>query len=80
MEECLNCGNESVAYDGYKGIERCLIDGCTFQIISRDDKGKVKTYSILRYNSGTNSMDRIELEVGSETIVNPKILKSYRLD
>ncbi len=73
MEECPKCRNESVAYDSYHGVKMCLIDGCTVRIIDE------KHYSVLRYNSKTDSMDRVEIEKGGETIINPKVLRSYNL-
>lgn len=69
MEKCPKCNKYSVAYDAYRKVHRCMIDGCSCVVI--DDK----TYSYLKADSSDNTINEIKVEEGKET----GILKKYSL-
>lgn len=69
MQKCPRCKRYSVAYDAYRKVNRCMIDGCSCVVI--DDH----TYSYLKADSSNNTVNRVKVEEGRET----GILKKYSL-
>jgi hypothetical protein len=72
MDKCPRCGMYAVTYDAFRGVTRCLVDGCSCQII--DDK----SYSILRANPSKKTIERVLIKKGEENSLNPEVLKSYK--
>jgi len=71
MDKCPKCGMYTIAYDGFRGVTRCLVDGCSCHIIND------KSYSILRHDFSRKVVERIVVENGKET---NKVLRTYSLE
>ena len=60
MKKCPRCKQYTVAYDGYKNVERCMVVGCGCIVIDN------KSYSYLRRDNITHTMTRILVKIGTE--------------
>lgn len=69
MKKCPRCNKYSVAYDAYRKVNRCMIDGCSCVVIDEH------SYSYLKADSSSNTVSRVKIEEGRET----SILKKYSL-
>lgn len=69
MKKCPKCGNFSIDYDTYKGVFRCMIDGCSCIVIDEN------TYSYLKADPSKKMICRIKVEQGRET----KVIKEYSM-
>jgi hypothetical protein len=67
MKKCPKCGNYSVSYDAYRGIELCMIDECSCHIIDEN------SFSYLEFDPSTGTMNRIKVEKDHE----PQVVKQY---
>lgn len=64
MEKCPKCGKYMVAFDSYRKVKRCHIDGCTTHVY---DDG---SYSVLYCNDLTNKAQTIQIfPNGAEKII-----------
>ncbi len=71
MEQCPSCKRYTVAYDGYKQVNRCMVDGCGCEIVDKDH------YSILRLNTGNDLVERVKVKREEGISMNPEVIKSY---
>lgn len=69
MQKCPKCNRYSVAYDAYRKVNRCMIDGCSCVVIDNT------TYSYLKADSSDNTINEVKVEKGRET----GILRKYSL-
>jgi hypothetical protein len=69
MDRCPKCKRLTIAYDSYRGVSRCMVDGCSCVVIDAN------SYSYLKPDLTTRTMNRIKVERGSET----KIIKKYSM-
>lgn len=68
MEKCPKCGKYMVAYDGYRKIKRCHMDGCSTHIYEDG------SYSVLEAISD-KAVVRIKIAPNGDR----SILKKYKL-
>jgi len=69
MRKCPKCNNYTVDYDAYRKIYRCMMTGCSCIVL--DDN----TYSYLKIDPSTKTINRVKVERGTET----SIIKKYTL-
>ncbi len=69
MDRCPKCKRHTVTYDGYRGVRRCMVDGCTCVVIDH------KSYSYLKRDSKQKEIHRVRVVDGVEK----GTLKKYQL-
>jgi phage FluMu protein Com len=69
MKKCPKCNNFSVAFDAYRMVDRCMLDGCSCIVID------TSTYSYLKADPPSKSINRVKVENGAETAV----MKRFKL-
>lgn len=69
MKKCPKCNKYTVDYDAYRGVNRCMVDGCSCIVIDDD------SYSFLKIDSSSKTINRVKVEKGTETA----IIKKYNL-
>lgn len=60
MDKCPKCHKFTVAYDSYRKVTRCMVDGCSCIVIDKE------TYSHLKANLTSGTVDRVKVKNGSE--------------
>lgn len=69
MDKCPRCHKYTVAYDSYRGVNRCMVDGCSCIVIDEN------TYSYLRSNPSSRTIDNVKMCNGVEE----GIIRKYRM-
>lgn len=69
MKRCPKCRSFSIDYDPYRGVYMCMVDGCSCVILDET------SYSYLKPDPSTRTINRIKVEEGSETT----IIKKYNM-
>lgn len=69
MEKCPKCGRYTIAYDGYRRVHRCMVDGCSCIVLDEE------SYSCLKQDSATGTVNRVRIVDGVEK----DVLKKYQL-
>ncbi|MGD0886156.1 MAG: hypothetical protein ABSA46_15025 [Thermodesulfovibrionales bacterium] len=69
MEKCPKCNRFTLGYDRYRGVLRCMVIGCSCVVIDEN------SYSYLKPDPSTKTMNRIKVERGNET----KVIKKYSM-
>lgn len=67
-EKCPKCHRFTTAYDSYRKVKRCMVDGCSCIVIDKDN------YSYLKRNLATGDMNRVNVNKGKET----HIIQQYK--
>lgn len=63
MTKCPRCGHFTVAYDSYRKITRCYIDGCSC-VINKDG-----SYNYLKIDAKNETTYDINVKGGQETVI-----------
>ena len=70
MKKCPKCKHHSVAFDAYRKINRCMIDGCSC-IVNTDS-----SFSFLRHDFTAGVVDRVQIKDEKETVIKTYNFKS----
>lgn len=63
MDKCPKCNQFAVGFDSYRGVTRCMVDGCSCIVIDEH------SYSFLKPDPSTRTVDRVQIEHGTQIAV-----------